>query len=109
MLTWLVLHVFDDHRRQVDERPRRHFFENERLVRRAHFLDLVDEAGGDLFAVAIGHHRHPLVRLNVEADADRVSRAGNEVEVKKRWSCSGLLVDAGSALFQSPAWVSETM
>ena len=77
-----LFHVVGDHRRQVGERPRRDVFENERLVGRADRLDLVHEAGGDVLAVAIGDHRHAFVRLNVEADANRVARAGGEFGVE---------------------------
>ena len=78
MLTWLCLHVVGDRRGQVDERPLRDVFEDERVVGRADLLDLVHQAGGDVVAVAIGDHRDALVRLHVEADANRVARARGE-------------------------------
>ena len=81
-----LLHVVGDRRRQVDERPRRDVFEDERLVGRADLLDLVDQAGGDVLAVAIGDHRDALVRLHVEADANGVARAGRRGRGRTRWS-----------------------
>ena len=77
-----LFHVVGDRRRQVDERPLRDVFEDERLVGRADLLDLVHQAGGDVFAVAIGDHRDALVRLHVEADANGVARAGREFLVE---------------------------
>ena len=82
MLTWLCSMSVGDHLRQIDERPLGDVFEDERLVGRADLLDLVDQAGGDVFAVAIGNHRDALVRLHVEADANRVARAGGEFLVE---------------------------
>ena len=49
-----LLHVVGDRRRQIDERPLGDLLEDERLVRRADLLDLVDQAGGDVLAIAIG-------------------------------------------------------
>jgi hypothetical protein len=59
-------------------------FEDERFVRRADGLDLVRQAGGDVFALAIGDERDALVRLNVEAHANGIARAGGEVLVESR-------------------------
>ena len=73
-----LFHVFGDRRRQVDERPLRDVFEDERVVGRADLLDLVHQAGGNVRAFAIGDHRDAFVRLHIEADANRVARAGGE-------------------------------
>ena len=83
MLTWLCSMSSAIAVRQVDERPRRDVFEHERLVGRADLLDLVHQAGGDVLAVAIGDHRHALVRLDVEADANRVARAGRKFLIER--------------------------
>ena len=76
-----LFHVRGNRLRQIDKRPFGDLFEDERLVRRADLLDLVHQAGGDVFAVAIGNHRHALVRLDVEADANRIARAGSKILV----------------------------
>src|SRR5689334_24453082 len=95
-----LLHVVSDDLRQAGQRPRRDIFQDERLVRRADLLDLVDQAGGDVFAIPIGDHGDALVRLNVEADPDGVARAGSQ-----------FLVESSDHLykFYSPAAVSATM
>ena len=51
---------------------------------RAEALDLVHQAGGDVLAVAIGDHRHALMRLDVEADTNRVARAGGQILIVRR-------------------------
>ena len=86
-----LLHVGGDRRRQIDERPLGDVFEDERLVGRADLLDLVHEAGGDVFAIAIGNDRDALVRLHVEADANRVAGARGEFLVERGQSSLEIL------------------
>ena len=76
-----LLHVVGDRLGQIDQRPWRDIFENKRLVGRADTLDFVHQARGNVFAVAIGNHRHAFVRLDVEADANRITRTGSKVFV----------------------------
>ena len=83
MLTWLCSMSAAIAGGRSDERPRRDVFEHERVVGRADLLDLVHQAGGDVLAVAIGDHRDALVRLDVEADANRIARAGGEFLVER--------------------------
>ena len=49
-----LLHVGRDDRGQAGERPGRDVFEDERAIRRADRFDLVDQAGGDVLARAVG-------------------------------------------------------
>ena len=94
------LHVLGDRRRQVAQRPLGDLLEDERLVGRADLLDLVDQAGRDVLAIAIGNHRHALVRLDVEADADRIPGARRQAGIERGGHLSK---------FYSPACVSATM
>ncbi len=77
-----LLHVGGDDVGQRGQRPRREVFEDERLARRRRpVVDLVDQAGGDVFAFAVGDDGDALVRLDVEADANRVAGAGEQFGV----------------------------
>ena len=77
-----LLHVRRDGRGQIDERPLRDVFEDERVIRRTDFLDLMYETGGYVLAFAIGNHRHAFMGLNVEAHADGIPRARRELVIE---------------------------
>ena len=53
----------------------------------ADLLDLVHQAGRDVFAIAIGDDGDAFVRLNVEADANGVARAWSEFLVERGKHC----------------------
>ena len=77
------LQVFGDDWRQRGERPRRDLLEHEPAVRRAEELDFVRQRVADLGAGFIGDERHALVRLNGEADANRIAGAGEQILINE--------------------------
>ncbi len=73
--------IVENRARHVGERPFRVFLEDEEGEFGTHFLDLLLERGGDVARCFIGDDGDAFVRLEAQAIADGVARAGSQLRI----------------------------
>src|SRR6266540_176531 len=77
------LHVCGNGRRQRGQRTGRDVLENEGRVPRADILNFANQAGGDFLTRSVRDECHAFLRLDGEAHANGVARAGAELAIER--------------------------